>query len=100
MVVVILMNPFRNTVKTFYTAGLMVDILDQFDQLDDEFKEKRKYAKWKAAHIHNCLKHGETPISGPRNEIVDDDAAGTVHKNQIQDEDVKGYSSFGDPSGK
>jgi len=25
----------------------------------------RKYAKWKAAYIHNCLKSGETPIAGP-----------------------------------
>lgn len=24
-----------------------------------------KYAKWKAAYIHKCLKSGETPIPGP-----------------------------------
>ena len=24
-----------------------------------------KYAKWKAAYIHKCLKNGETPIPGP-----------------------------------
>lgn len=24
-----------------------------------------KYAKWKAAYIHRCLKNGETPIAGP-----------------------------------
>ncbi|XP_048457343.1 vacuolar protein sorting-associated protein VTA1 homolog [Rhincodon typus] len=27
--------------------------------------QHRKYAKWKAAYIHNCLKNGETPQSGP-----------------------------------
>ena len=25
----------------------------------------QKYAKWKAAYIHKCLKSGETPIPGP-----------------------------------
>jgi hypothetical protein len=25
----------------------------------------RKYAKWKAAYIHNCLKSGQTPVAGP-----------------------------------
>lgn len=27
--------------------------------------QQRKYAKWKAAYIHNCLKNGETPHAGP-----------------------------------
>ena len=26
---------------------------------------QRKYSKWKAAYINNCLKKGETPIPGP-----------------------------------
>jgi len=30
-----------------------------------QIESNRKYAKWKAAYIHNCLKNGETPISGP-----------------------------------
>uniref|UniRef100_A0A3Q2PFD7 Vesicle (multivesicular body) trafficking 1 n=1 Tax=Fundulus heteroclitus TaxID=8078 RepID=A0A3Q2PFD7_FUNHE len=25
----------------------------------------QKYARWKATYIHNCLKNGETPQSGP-----------------------------------
>ena len=25
----------------------------------------QKYAKWKAAYIHKCLKNGETPVAGP-----------------------------------
>lgn len=25
----------------------------------------RKYARWKATYIHNCLKNGETPQAGP-----------------------------------
>lgn len=41
-----------------------MDILQQFGELSDDISEKRKYAKWRAAYIHNCLKNGEEPISG------------------------------------
>ncbi|XP_060518743.1 vacuolar protein sorting-associated protein VTA1 homolog [Cylas formicarius] len=56
----------KNTVKSFYTAGILFDVLQQFGPSDD-LSEKRKYAKWKAAYIHNCLKCGEAPIPGPPN---------------------------------
>ncbi|CAH1983711.1 unnamed protein product [Acanthoscelides obtectus] len=55
----------KNTVKTFYTAGILMDVLEQFGELSEDIREKRKYAKWKAAYIHNCLKRGEQPLSGP-----------------------------------
>lgn len=42
-----------------------MDVLQQFGQLSEDLFEKRKYAKWKAAYIHNCLKYGEQPIPGP-----------------------------------
>lgn len=90
----------RNTVKTFYTAGLLMDILDQFEQVDEEFKEKRKYAKWKAAYIHNCLKNGEVPISGPREIIADDDDEAILHKTLLDADDIKNYTKFEEPSGK
>jgi len=38
-----------------------------------QIEKNRKYAKWKAAYIHNCLKNGETPISGP---LPDDEEFG------------------------
>lgn len=41
-----------------------MDILQQFGELSEDIFEKRKYAKWRAAYIHNCLKNGEQPISG------------------------------------
>jgi len=31
----------------------------------------RKYAKWKAAYINNCLKNGEIPQAGPLGEEED-----------------------------
>lgn len=55
----------RNVVKAFYTAGMIYDVLLTFGELTDEVQQNRKYAKWKAAYIHNCLKNGETPIPGP-----------------------------------
>jgi len=40
-------------------------VIENFGDLNEEFQQERKYAKWKAAYIHNCLKAGETPIPGP-----------------------------------
>lgn len=58
----------RNVVKAFYTAGVIYDSLLTFGVLSEEATDKRKYAKYKAAYIHTCLKNGETPVPGPPNE--------------------------------
>lgn len=58
----------KNVVKSFYTAGMLFDVLTNFGQLSEDIESSRKYAKWKAAYIHQCLKNGETPISGPMKE--------------------------------
>lgn len=55
---------YRNVVKAFYTAGMIYDVLATFGEISDENLQNRKYAKYKAAYIHNCLKNGETPIPG------------------------------------
>uniref|UniRef100_A0A8D0DFP9 Vacuolar protein sorting-associated protein VTA1 homolog n=1 Tax=Salvator merianae TaxID=96440 RepID=A0A8D0DFP9_SALMN len=55
----------KNMIKSFYTASLLIDVLTMFGELTDENVQHRKYARWKAAYIHNCLKNGETPQSGP-----------------------------------
>lgn len=55
----------KNMIKSFYTASLLIDVLTVFGELTDENVQHRKYARWKAAYIHNCLKNGETPQSGP-----------------------------------
>lgn len=39
-----------------------------FGELSVETADKRKYAKYKAAYIHTCLKNGEMPVPGPPNE--------------------------------
>ncbi|KAH8239377.1 hypothetical protein KR032_003737 [Drosophila birchii] len=62
----------KNVVKAFYSSGVLYDILQTFGELSEEALHNRKYAKWKAAYIHNCLKNGETPIPGP---LPDDDEA-------------------------
>lgn len=74
----------KNIVKAFYSAGQVFDVLLVFGELTEEAHHNRKYAKWKAAYIHNCLKNGETPIAGPMategdeefNGLVSDGAAG------------------------
>lgn len=55
----------RNIIKLFFTAGLLMDVLSVFGDVSEEIINTQKYAKWKATYIHNCLKNGETPISGP-----------------------------------
>lgn len=56
---------FRNVVKAFYTAGILYDVMQSFGEMTDEVQQNRKYAKWKAAYIHKCLKEGQTPVPGP-----------------------------------
>lgn len=55
----------KNVVKAYFTAGRLYDVLETFGELSTEVIQNRKYAKWKATYIHNCLKNGETPIPGP-----------------------------------
>ncbi|KAJ8396175.1 hypothetical protein AAFF_G00020420 [Aldrovandia affinis] len=55
----------KNMIKSFYTASLLLDVLCVFGELSEENIQHRKYARWKATYIHNCLKNGETPQSGP-----------------------------------
>lgn len=58
-------NYNKNIVKLFFTAGLLMDVLSVFGDISEEIINTQKYAKWKATYIHNCMKNGETPISGP-----------------------------------
>ncbi|XP_067901645.1 vacuolar protein sorting-associated protein VTA1 homolog isoform X2 [Heterodontus francisci] len=69
----------KNMIKSFYTASLLYDVLTVFGELTEENIQHRKYAKWKAAYIHNCLKNGETPMSGPigmEDELLDNENKG------------------------
>lgn len=56
--------------------------MQTFGELTEEAMNNRKYAKWKAAYIHNCLKNGETPMPGPMQEEGGDD------ENNAQDDDA------------
>ena len=53
-------------VQAFYSSGMLFDVLTTFGELTPEVTHHKKYAKWKAAYIHNCLKNGETPVPGPQ----------------------------------
>lgn len=55
----------KNVVKAFYTASNLFDLMQVFGDLTPEISHARKYSKWKAAYIHNCLKRGEVPTPGP-----------------------------------
>lgn len=71
----------KNVVKAFYTSAMLYDIITTFGELSEEALQCRKYSKWKAAYIHNCLKSGETPHAGPmpmdgEDELLDEAAGG------------------------
>ncbi|BES92954.1 Vacuolar protein sorting-associated protein [Nesidiocoris tenuis] len=65
----------KNVVKAFFTAGMLMDVLTTFSELDEHLAANNKYAKWKASYIHNCLKNGEIPVPGPVTDGSADDVS-------------------------
>nr|XP_039254591.1 vacuolar protein sorting-associated protein VTA1 homolog [Styela clava] len=56
----------KNVVRLFYTSSVLFDVAEGLcEELGEEASHHRKYARWKATYIHNCLKNGETPQPGP-----------------------------------
>nr|SVE74887.1 EOG090X0GPB [Daphnia carinata] len=51
----------KNVVKAFYSAGMLLDVCSVFGELNEDVAQQKKYAKWRAAHLHNCLNSGEMP---------------------------------------
>nr|SVE89601.1 EOG090X0GPB [Daphnia sinensis] len=51
----------KNVVKAFYSAGMLFDVCSVFGELNEDVAQQKKYAKWRAAHLHNCLNSGEIP---------------------------------------
>ena len=66
---------------------MIYDVMSAFGEPSEEVQKNGKYAKYKAAYIHNCLKNGETPIAGP---ISNDD--------EEQLEDIAGPSKPQQPA--
>jgi len=75
----------KNVVKAFYTAGFIYDIVNTFGEPSEEVLHHRKYAKWKATYIHNCLKNGIIPIAGPTAMEGDETEGGDTY-NEDNDE--------------
>lgn len=79
----------KNVVKCFYSAGILFDVMQTFGPLTPENAHYRKYAKMKAAYIHNCLKTGETPIAGPlANDDDDEDNEGQEDMQERHQEEI------------
>lgn len=56
-------------ITPFYVSTRLFDLYQNI--------QHRKYARWKATYIHNCLKNGETPQAGPIGMDEDEEAGGT-----------------------
>lgn len=86
----------KATVKSFFSAGLLYDVLTVFGELTEETTQKGKYAKWKATYIHNCLKNGETPVPGPLDDNMEGfDSAGADNSAGSQEKSEEGEASLG-----
>ncbi|KAK7907303.1 hypothetical protein WMY93_015915 [Mugilogobius chulae] len=83
----------KNMIKSFYTASLLIDVLAVFGELSEENIQHRKYARWKATYIHNCLKNGETPESGPIG-MEDEEEAGEEGASGFSAPGPSQYGSF------
>merc|ERR1712083_462257 len=83
-------NFSKSVVKSFYSAGILFDVMQCFGEVTPEVAHYRKYAKMKAAYIHNCLKNGETPISGPLTGEDDEAEEGGGGEDQSQDQGFAG----------
>uniref|UniRef100_A0A0N5AZF5 Vacuolar protein sorting-associated protein VTA1 n=1 Tax=Syphacia muris TaxID=451379 RepID=A0A0N5AZF5_9BILA len=77
-------NDRQSVIKAFYTAGYLIDVLTLFGELDENLVVARKYSKWKAAYICNCLKKGEKPVPGPVGGTSDDLTLETSYANSSQ----------------
>nr|SVE76102.1 EOG090X0GPB [Daphnia hispanica] len=65
----------KNVVKAFYSAGMLFDVCSVFGELNEDVAQQKKYAKWRAAHLHNCLNSGETPSEPapkPDDQLIND----------------------------
>uniref|UniRef100_A0A3B3ZY63 Uncharacterized protein n=1 Tax=Periophthalmus magnuspinnatus TaxID=409849 RepID=A0A3B3ZY63_9GOBI len=70
-------KPFKSLILTpsCRINGYVMKAFPPFSSLLYQNIQHRKYARWKATYIHNCLKNGETPQSGPIG-MEDDEEAG------------------------
>ncbi|XP_077977204.1 vacuolar protein sorting-associated protein VTA1 homolog [Glandiceps talaboti] len=76
----------KNVVKSFYKSSMLFDVLQTFGELSEEITKMRKYARWKAAYVHDCLKKGETPHPGPLDEEDDFGATGGMPPSNLSSE--------------
>ncbi|KAF7997616.1 hypothetical protein HCN44_006187 [Aphidius gifuensis] len=88
-------NFSMSLVQGFYTAGILYDIMSTFGELTEEVIQNRKYAKWKATYIHNCLKNGQTPIAGP---IENGEGGSPAPRNQAPPQVPPNNDAYGFPA--
>jgi len=82
-------NFHKNLVKSFYSAGLLFDVLNYFDELSEDLVAKKKYAKCKAMYLNKCFQSGETPIAGP---LISDEGSN-------EEPSASNYQDSGNPAG-
>ncbi|KAK0423782.1 hypothetical protein QR680_008329 [Steinernema hermaphroditum] len=73
-----------NVVNDFYTAGLLLDVLQLFKEaLDEDIKKYRKYAKWRSSYIYTVLRNGDTPLPGGGVDVIRTDSDSTQNSMDV-----------------
>lgn len=50
--------------KNFMTVALLIEVMETFDCLSEEWVERKQYCIFKAGHIMQFLRQGKEPIRG------------------------------------
>jgi len=70
----------QKVVQAFYTAGYLFEVLTAFGEVDENIQSAKKYSQWRATHIHQCLKSGETPTPGQKRQPSESEGFDVVQK--------------------
>jgi len=69
----------KNIVKCYFSAALLFESLNVFENYDNSQVDKARFAKWRSTYIHQCLSKGEQP-SPPEKDDGDDELESELEK--------------------
>ena len=54
----------EQTAKNFMTVGLLIEVMETFDSISEEWTERKQYCIFKAGHIMQMLNKKKKPKKG------------------------------------
>eukprot|EP01024_Parvocaulis_polyphysoides_P054283 TRINITY_DN5476_c0_g2_i1.p1 TRINITY_DN5476_c0_g2~~TRINITY_DN5476_c0_g2_i1.p1 ORF type:complete len:195 (-),score=35.95 TRINITY_DN5476_c0_g2_i1:16-600(-) len=81
-------NANEVTSKTYYAAGIFIDICRQFfeeGQFPEDLEQKQKFALWRATEIRKAIREGREPTPINNNQNTDD------QQNSVRDDQQESH---------